>query len=69
MLSYLLRMAVKSLKRNPILSALIVCGIGLGIAVSTTFMTTYHLMSSNPIPHKSDSLYYVEMDNWDPARG
>jgi len=69
MLSYLLRIAAKSLKRNPILSALIVCGIGLGIAVSTTFMTTYHLMSSNPIPHKSDSLYYVEMDNWDPARG
>jgi putative ABC transport system permease protein len=69
MLSYLLRMAIKSLKRNPILSVLIVCGIGLGIAVSTTFMTTYHLMSSNPIPNKSDSLYYVEMDNWDPARG
>lgn len=61
-------MALKSLRRNPILSLLIVGGIALGIGVSTTFITAHHLLSLNPIPHKSDILYYVQMDNWDPNR-
>ncbi|HEY2932271.1 MAG TPA: FtsX-like permease family protein [Acidobacteriota bacterium] len=69
MLLYHLRIAFKSLRRNPILSTLIIFGIALGIGVSTTFMTTHHLLSGNPIPHKSDRLYYVELDSWDPARG
>ena len=69
MFLYLVRMALKSLRRNPILSALIISGIGLGIGVSTTFVTAHYLLSMNPIPEKSDVLYYVEMDNWDPNRG
>ena len=69
MIPYLLRIALKSLRRNPVLSALIVCGIGLGIGVSTTFVTLHYLMSGNPIPHKDEVLRYVEMDSWDPARG
>ena len=69
MLLYLLRMAVKSLRRNPVLSALMVGAVGLGIGVSTTFVTGHYILSMNPVPHKSDALYYVEMDNWDPNRG
>jgi len=69
MLAYHIRIAWKSLKRNPILSALIVLGIALGIGVSTTFVTSHHVMSRDPIPEKSSVLYYVEMDNWDPERG
>ncbi|MGI8782838.1 MAG: ABC transporter permease [Acidobacteriota bacterium] len=68
MFLYLLRIALKSLRRNPVLSALIICGIGLGIGVSTTFVTTHYLLSGNPIPHKAEVLRYVEMDSWDPAR-
>jgi len=69
MLAYHIRIAWKSLKRNPILSALIVLGIALGIGVSTTFVTGHHIMSRDPIPQKSSVLYYVEMDNWDPEKG
>jgi putative ABC transport system permease protein len=43
--------------------------IGLGIGVATTFVTGYYIFSKNPVPEKSDVLYYVEMDNWDPNRG
>ncbi len=67
MLAYQIRIALKSLRRNPALSALVICGIGLGIAVSTAFITTYYLMAGDPIPHKSDQLFFVEIDAWDPA--
>ena len=41
---------------------------GLGIAVATTFVTAYHLFSADPIPHKSDDLYYIRLDAWDPGQ-
>ncbi len=55
-----------SLRRNPVLSTLLVGAIALGVAVSTAFVTVYHVYSGNPIPTKSESLFYVEMDSWDP---
>jgi putative ABC transport system permease protein len=66
MLAYQIKLALKSLRRNPALSALMICGIGLGIAVSSAFITTYYLMAGDPIPEKSDQLLYVEIDAWDP---
>lgn len=68
MLAYQLKIAIKSLRRNPVLSTLLVAGIALGIAVSTAFVTTYYLMAQDPIPHKSDKLFYVQMDAWNPDR-
>jgi len=63
------RIAWKSLKRNRSLSVLIVAGIALGIAVSTTFATVRHSFAKDPIPGKSrGGLYYVRMDSWDPAK-
>lgn len=66
MLAYNLRLAWKSLRRNPILSLLIVGGIALGVAISTAFITVYHVFSEDPLPNKSGALHYVQMDNWDP---
>lgn len=68
MLLYNLRIALLSLKRNWILSAVILVGIALGVGVSTMFSTTRHVFAKNPIPHKSDVLHYVRMDSWDPQR-
>src|SRR5688572_22561945 len=68
MLLYNLRIALLSLKRNRILSAVIVGGIALGIAVSTMFSTMRHAFAKDPLPGKSDSLYYVRMDSWDPMK-
>ena len=68
MFSYQLRLAWLSLRRNPILSLLMVGGIGLGIAVAMTFVTAYYVASGDPIPHKSDRLFYVQLDSWNPER-
>ena len=64
MFTYYLQLGLRSLKRNPILTALMVIGIALGIAASMTTLTVLHLMSSDPIPSKSSKLHYVQLDNW-----
>lgn len=66
MLAYNLRLAWKSLRRNPVLSVLIIGGIALGVAISTAFITVYHVFSEDPLPGRSGTLHYVQMDNWDP---
>jgi len=65
MLAYNLRIAIKSLRRNPVLTAVIIGGIALGICASTTFTTVRHMFARDPLPGKSDKLFYVRMDNWD----
>lgn len=64
MFTYYLQLGLRSLRRNPILTSLMVIGIGLGIAASMTTLTVMHLMGSDPIPWKSDKLHYVQLDNW-----
>ncbi|WJG10914.1 ABC transporter permease [Aliiglaciecola sp. LCG003] len=66
MFSYYLRLAFKSIRRNIILSSLMIAAIGLGIGASMTTITVNYLMSANPIPHKSEQLFYVQLDNWSP---
>jgi putative ABC transport system permease protein len=57
-----LRLAFRSLKRNPILSALMVAAIACGIATSMIAITLYHARAGNPIPWKSDKLFAVALD-------
>src|ERR1019366_4277558 len=66
MFTYYLQLGLRSLRRNPILTVLMVGGIALGIAASMTTLTVMHLMGSDPIPSKSDKLHYVQLDNWSP---
>jgi putative ABC transport system permease protein len=66
MLSYYFQLGMRSLKRNPVLTALMVLGIALGIGASMTSLTVFHLMSSDPIPWKSDKLFVPQLDSWDP---
>jgi putative ABC transport system permease protein len=68
MLSYNLRLALASYRRNPTLTALVAGAIALGIAVCTITLTLYHGMSNNPIWWKGDKLYAVTIDSWDPKR-
>ena len=68
MFGYNLKLAVKSMRRNPIMTGLMVAAIAVGIGVSMTTLTVYYLMSSNPIPEKSDVLFAVTMDSWNPLR-
>jgi len=64
--SYYVRLALASIRRTPVLSALMVLALGLGIGAFMTTYTVYYLMSGDPIPHKSDKLFAVQLDNWDP---
>lgn len=66
MFAYYLRLAITSLKRNRTLSALMILAIAIGIGVCMTTLTVYSLMSSDPIPEKSDQLFSVRLDSWDP---
>jgi putative ABC transport system permease protein len=63
---YYVRLALRSMRRTPILTALMVAALGLGIGAFMTTFTVYYLMSGDPIPHKSDVLFAVQLDNWDP---
>lgn len=64
MFAYYLQLGLHSLKRNPLLTALMVFGIALGIGTSMTSLSVFYLMGSDPIPWKSDTLHAVQLDNW-----
>jgi len=66
MFSYYLKLGWLSIRRNPLLSTLMVAAIAVGIGASMTIITVNYVMSSNPIPQKSDQLFYVQVDSWDP---
>ena len=68
MLAYNVRLAIKSFKKNPGITALMVAAIAIGIAACVITMTLYHAASGNPIWWKNDRLYAVTLDNWDPNR-
>jgi putative ABC transport system permease protein len=68
MLAYNMRLAIKSFRRSPGLTALMVGAIAVGIAACVVTTTVYHAMSGNPIWWKNDRLYAVTMDSWDPNR-
>jgi len=68
MLTYNTRIALKSLRRHPLLTAIVIAGIALGICASTTFTTVRHMYARDPLPGRSDRLFYIRLDNWDPAR-
>lgn len=64
MFGYHLKTALKSLKRNPVLTTLLIAGIALGICVSTAFVTLRHMYTQDPLPGKSDKVFYVRLDSW-----
>ena len=64
MLAYQIKTALKSLRRNPIVTTLLIAGIALGICVSTAFITLRHMYTQDPLPGKSDQVFYVRLDSW-----
>jgi putative ABC transport system permease protein len=66
MFAYYFQLGLRSLQRNPVLTALMVMAIGFGVAASMTTYSVFLATSSNPIPHKSSQLYAVQVDNWGP---
>jgi putative ABC transport system permease protein len=63
MWGYYLRLGFASLRRNPVLTALMVLTLAVGVSASMTTLTILLGMSSDPIPHKSDRLFVPLIDN------
>ncbi|EIL99662.1 peptide ABC transporter permease [Rhodanobacter thiooxydans] len=66
MFSYYLELALRSLKRSPGLTALMVLAIGFGVAASMTTWSVFRAVSGDPIPWKSAQLFVPQIDNWGP---
>jgi len=62
MFGHYLHLALRSFGRSRMLTTLMVLALALGIGASTTTLTVFHVLSANPIPHKSDRLLYVQLD-------
>jgi putative ABC transport system permease protein len=66
MFRYYLKLGFLSIRANPALSALMVAAIAIGIGACMSIVTVRHVMSGNPVAHKNDVLYHVQLDNWNP---
>jgi putative ABC transport system permease protein len=69
MLRYYFTLALRSLKRNVVLTVLMIAAIGVGIGASMTTLTVFRAMAGDPIPNKSRQLFAVQIDNWGPKKG
>lgn len=66
MFRYYLKLGVLSIRANPALSVLMIAAIAIGIGACMSIVTVRHVMSNNPIEHKNDVLFHVQVDNWNP---
>jgi putative ABC transport system permease protein len=67
MLTYYIELAVRSLKRSPGLTLLMVLTIGFGVAASMTTYSVFRAVSGDPIPWKSSQLFVPQIDTWGPS--
>jgi putative ABC transport system permease protein len=68
MFAYYLKLALKSLRRNLVLTSLMIAAIGVGIGASMTTLTVFRAMNGDPIPEKSRQLFAAQIDNWGPKK-
>ncbi|UPG88959.1 ABC transporter permease [Luteibacter aegosomaticola] len=66
MFAYYLQLGLRSLRKNPMLTALMVMAIGFGVAASMTTYSVYRATSRDPIPQKSHVLYNTQVDAFGP---
>lgn len=61
-----LRLGVASLRRNVLLTTLMVMSIGFGVAASMLTFAVFRAVSGDPIPQKSSQLFVPQIDNRGP---
>ncbi len=62
MFAYYLDLALRSLKRNKVLTGLMVLAIAVGIGASMTTLTVMQLLSGDPLPGKSGRMFYPQVN-------
>jgi len=68
MFAYYFQLGLRSLRRNPALTALMVMAIGFGVAASMISWSVFRAVSGNPVPDKSARLFIPLVDAWGPRR-
>ena len=68
MFGYYLQLGLRSLRRNPVLTGLMVIAIGFGVAASMITYSVFRAVSGNPIPDKSAVLFTPQIDSWGPQQ-
>jgi len=68
MFAYYFQLGLRSLRRNPALTALMVMAIGFGVAASMITWSVFRAVSGNPIPGKSARLFTPQVDGWGPQQ-
>jgi len=63
---YYCNLAMRSLQRNLVFTALMILAIGVGIGASMTMLTIFRAASGDPIPQKSTQLFAPQIDNFGP---
>jgi len=67
MFAYYLELALRSLRRSPGLTVLMVLSIGIGVALAMSTWSLVQMMSRDPIPEKSTQLFVPTIDMWGPS--
>lgn len=62
MFAYYFDLALRSFRRNKALTALMVLSIALGIGASMTTLTVFYVLSGDPMPGRSHTLFYPQLD-------
>ncbi|MDC8756308.1 ABC transporter permease [Janthinobacterium fluminis] len=62
MLNYYLKVALHNTRRNKALTILMVMAIAVGIGASMTALTVTKLLSGDPLPGRSQDIYYPQVD-------
>ena len=68
MFAYYFQLGLRSLRRNPALTALMVMAVGFGVAASMITWSVFRAVSGNPIPGKSAQLFTPQIDSWGPQQ-
>ena len=54
--AYYLRLALRALRNSPVLTALMVLALAVGIGASMTMLTVLHVLSGDPLPGRSSAV-------------
>jgi putative ABC transport system permease protein len=66
MFEYYIKISFRNLRKNFILTLLMVIAIGFGVSASMTTYAVYRAMSGDAIPWKSSKLFMPRIDVWGP---
>jgi hypothetical protein len=62
MIGYYIELAAHSLRRNKVLTALMILAIAVGIGASMTTLTIMHLLSGDPLRGRGGQIFYPQLD-------